>query len=204
VGVIRSQLAIARGRAIRAISRDTIEQCRRLARRSAAPVVTLGPRAIVLLRRLREIQGRRPFEASAAILDAAIEAAQADRGNVQLVNPTTGALEIVAHRGFGPDFLAFFREVRDAGSACGAAMRARRCAVVEDVRTHSTFAGTAARAVVLDAGVLAVQSTPIIAPSGQLVGMISTHFRAPGGVPASRLHLVALIARQAAASLSMQ
>src|SRR5262245_15849555 len=161
--VIRSQLAIARGRAIRAIARDTIERCRRLAPGSIrltadvplAPPVTLGPDAIILLRRLRETQGRQTL--LAAILDAAIEATLADRGNVQLVNPATGALEIVAHRGFGSDFLVFFREVRDAGSACGAAMRARRCAVVEDVRTHPTFAGTPARAVVLDAGVLAVQ-----------------------------------------------
>jgi GAF domain-containing protein len=138
-----------------------------------------------------------------ALLDTVIEATRADFGNVQLVNPSTGALEIVAHRGFGPDFLGFFREVRDAGSACGAAMHSRRCATVEDVRTHPTFAGSPARAVVLDAGVLAVQSTPMIAPSGELMGMISTHFRVPCRVPAPRLHLVALIARQAAASLSM-
>jgi GAF domain-containing protein len=212
--VVRSREAIARARAIRAAAREVVGRPRRLAPGSirltadvpAAPPVTLGPEAIILLRRLREIHARRPSREAllSALLDAVIEATRADRGNVQLVNPTTGALEIAAQREFGPDFLAFFREVRDVGSACGAAMRSRRCAVVEDVRTHSTFAGSPAREVVLDAGVLAVQSTPIIGPSGQLVGMVSTHFRAPGRVPAPRLHLVALIARQAAASLSMQ
>ena len=41
----------------------------------------------------------------ADILDAVITATGADFGNIQLVNPLTGALEIVAHKGFRPDFL---------------------------------------------------------------------------------------------------
>ena len=61
------------------------------------------------------------------VLEATIELNGADKGNVQLLNEDTGALEIVAHRGFGREFLDFFREVRiDSTSACGQAMRSGR------------------------------------------------------------------------------
>jgi GAF domain-containing protein len=206
----RSRDVVARARALKALSRVAIEwsqsACGTVRPGSGVPA-PLGFEGIAVLRRFHEIRAQRLPRGRlrallSAVLDAGIDATGADFGNVQLVNPSTGALEIAAQRGFGPDFLAFFREVREAGSACGVAMRSRRCAVVDDVRTHPTFAGSRAREIVLDAGVLAVQSTPLIAPSGELMGVISTHFRVPGRVPAPRLHLVALIARQAAAALS--
>ncbi|HEU4434757.1 MAG TPA: hypothetical protein VFR51_15335, partial [Pyrinomonadaceae bacterium] len=42
------------------------------------------------------------------ILDAIIELLHADFGNVQLCNPQSKALEIVAQRGFKQDFLDYF------------------------------------------------------------------------------------------------
>jgi hypothetical protein len=42
------------------------------------------------------------------ILDAAITITKADKGNIRLIEPTTGALKIVAQRGFDAPFLKFF------------------------------------------------------------------------------------------------
>ena len=68
--------------------------------------------------------------------------------------------------------------------------------VVGDV-TESLFTGKDLD-VMLAAGARAVQSTPLIGRSGQLVGMLSTHYRVPR-VPSDRdLHVLDLLARQAA------
>jgi len=105
-------------------------------------------------------------------------------GNIQLLNSRRGMLEIVAQRGFGPEFLDFFGEVHGEGAACGAAMHARQRVIVEDVVTHPIFVGRPAQGVLLRAGVHAVQSTPLITRSGELLGMMSTHFRSRHRVPA--------------------
>lgn len=133
------------------------------------------------------------------ILDAVTKATKTDLGNIQLVDPRRGTLKIVAQQGFGPEFLGFFGEVRGEEAACGAAMRARRRMIVEDVATHPIFLGRPAQEVLLRAGVQAVQSTPLIVPSGELVGVISTHFRSPHRVPIHRLRLIDIATRQFAA-----
>jgi PAS domain S-box-containing protein len=70
--------------------------------------------------------------------------------------------------------------------------------VIEDVTVSPVFVGTPALDVLLAAGVRAVQFTPLVSRSGQLVGMLSTHYRAPRR-PADRdLHVLDLLARQAA------
>jgi len=43
----------------------------------------------------------------------------ADFGNVQLYDPETKTLEIVAHRGFQRSFLDYFSSVNEPGAACG-------------------------------------------------------------------------------------
>jgi signal transduction histidine kinase/CheY-like chemotaxis protein len=132
------------------------------------------------------------------IVDAAIAITSADMGNIQLLDRGSGALRIVANRGFAKPFLHYFRAVHDNGTACGTAMQNGGRVVVEDVTTSPMFADSPALGVLLEAGVRAVQSTPLIGRSGQLVGMLSTHYRAPR-VPGERdLRVLDLLARQAA------
>ena len=58
-------------------------------------------------------------EALDDLLENAIRTSEAQFGNIQLYNPQTVALEIVAQRGFRQDFLDYFRAVRvEHGSAC--------------------------------------------------------------------------------------
>src|SRR4029077_10175005 len=72
-------------------------------------------------------------------LNATIELQNADFGNVQLYNPQTQALEIVAQRGFQPDFLDYFSTGRGAGAACGQALRRGERVIIEDVQTDPGF-----------------------------------------------------------------
>ena len=113
-----------------------------------------------------------------AVLDRALTGALwlmgATRGNVQLVVPRTGVLRIAAHRGFSQDFLDYFGTVSDTASACGRAAGEQVQVVIADVGSDPGFAPH--RGVAAAAGFRAVQSTPLIDASGQLRGVLSTHY----------------------------
>jgi hypothetical protein len=114
------------------------------------------------------------------ILDAAIGAAAADMGNIQVLDHGSGALKIVFSRGFGAPFLDFFASVSaHNNSACGAALINRTRVMVEDVTTNYLFVGTPALDVMLTAGARAVHSTPAVSQSGRLMGVLSTQWRRP-------------------------
>jgi PAS domain S-box-containing protein len=133
------------------------------------------------------------------ILSAAISIAGADKGTLQLVDPASGALKIFAQTGFGKAFLDFFDTVRDgSGASCGESMRRKKRVVIADVRQSPIFAGYPGLEVLVEAGVLAVQSTPIITRSGTLLGIISTHWRQPHQPEEHALRMVDLLARQVA------
>jgi PAS domain S-box-containing protein len=131
------------------------------------------------------------------VLENAIATCGADFGNIQLLDPRAEALEIVAQRGFGPEFLDHFRAVRvDDDSACGRAMRTGERIHVEDVERDPEFEPH--RRVAAAAGFRAVQSTPLKSHGGRIVGMLSTHFRAPHRVSGRDEQLLDLYARHAA------
>jgi PAS domain S-box-containing protein len=112
------------------------------------------------------------------VLEGAIRASRADFGNVQLYNPESAALEIVAQRGFREDFLDYFRFVRvDEGSCCAQAMESGERIVIEDVELDPTYQPH--RPVAAAAGYRGVQSTPLKSRGGSVLGMLSTHFRRP-------------------------
>jgi PAS domain S-box-containing protein len=132
------------------------------------------------------------------IVDAAIALTAADKGNIQLHEGGSGTLTIVASRGFERPYLEFFKEVHEGHAACGTALRTGRRVVIEDVTASPVFAGTPALDVLLSAGVRAVQTTPLVGRSGRLVGMLSTHYRTPCRLADRDLHVLDLLARQAA------
>jgi signal transduction histidine kinase/CheY-like chemotaxis protein len=134
----------------------------------------------------------------ASILGAAISVTGADKGNIQLFDPKSGSLVIVAHHGFEEPFLNFFAGVRDDISACGTALRSGRRVVVEDVTQSEIFAGRPSLDVLLEAGVRAVQSTRLVNSAGNLLGMISTHFAQPRRPGEREFRIMDLLARQAA------
>jgi signal transduction histidine kinase len=132
------------------------------------------------------------------IVDAAIAITAADMGNIQLLDRETGTLRIVADRGFERPFLDFFEVVHDGEGSCGTALQAVERVVIDDVTTSPVFAGKPALDVLRAAGARAVQSTPLINRAGHPVGMLSTHYRVPRRPAERDLHVLDLLARQAA------
>jgi two-component sensor histidine kinase len=117
---------------------------------------------------------------------------------VQLIDQGSGALTIAAQRGFAAPFLKFFEHVRDDGSACATAMRSGERIIVEDVTVSEIFIGQPAQQAMLDAGARAVISTPLTSSTGNLLGMVSTHFGRPHRPSERQLRLIDLLARQTA------
>jgi anti-anti-sigma factor len=119
--------------------------------------------------------------ALAGILDAAIEAAvrvaRADMATAQLIDRSTGALRIVAQRGFNSPFLDYFELVTDGESVFGTAVRSGQPVWIPDVARSSILADTPALDVLLDTGVRALACVPAPAPEGQLLAMLSLHHR---------------------------
>jgi hypothetical protein len=162
-----------------------------------------GPRAVQMLHGALQDPGAAPT--LGALLDEVLEFAltllHAERGNVQLVDPATGALRIAAQRGFGSEFVTYFATVADDRSACGRAAQHHAQVVITDVTTDPGFAPH--REIALASGFRAVQSTPLVNGAGHLVGMLSTHYPQPTTPPRRELQIVSRFGALAGESLSM-
>ena len=130
------------------------------------------------------------------VLNESMALQNADFGNVQLIDPQTAALKIVAQKGFQEEFLTHFKSVQEADSACGRALQQGQRVIIEDVLTDEAFAPH--RQVAASAGFRAVQSTPLFSRNGEPLGMLSTHFRVPHRPSERELRLTDLYVRQAA------
>ncbi|BCA54507.1 hypothetical protein W02_16470 [Nitrospira sp. KM1] len=130
------------------------------------------------------------------VLTATMSLQDAHFGNVQLYNPQSRALEIVAQHGFQQDFLQHFASVHEDCSACGRALHRMQRVIIEDVLTDPDFEPH--RPIALSAGFRAVQSTPLFSRNGELLGVISTHFRHVHRPSDRELRITDLYARQAA------
>ena len=124
------------------------------------------------------------------VLEGALSLIGADFGNIQLRDPVTGSLWLVTESGFSREFLDYFAEVHDGGSACGRAAQACAQAVITDVNGDADFAPH--RDIAAAAGFRAVQSTPLTDYAGRLIGMVSTHFVRPYQPPARDLRIMEL------------
>ncbi|MBV8674482.1 MAG: PAS domain-containing protein [Acidobacteriaceae bacterium] len=142
--------------------------------------------------------GNEFHECLEGILDAAIELTGADKGNLRLLDAQSGALTIVVQRGFEDPFLAFFASGHSEASACGVAAGSKDRVVIENVASSELFAGTRSLEILLNAGVRAVQSTPLVSSSGSILGIVSTHYAETHQLTERELRLMDLLARQAA------
>ena len=130
------------------------------------------------------------------VLDATIALHRADFGVVQQVEPDSGDLVIVAHRNLPDAFITHFAHLDGETAVCARAMARRERVIVEDVLADPLFAPH--RAVAGAAGVRSVQSTPLVSREGQVLGVISTHFRQPHRFSGTVLRFTDLYARHAA------
>ena len=133
------------------------------------------------------------------ILDSAIAIMRSDMASLQIVEEDHDALRLLAFRGFDADFGTVFELVRsDSLTSCSVARRVGHRIVVPDVETCDFLVGTPALEDLRRTGIRAMQSTPLVARSGRLLGMISTHWRQPHEPTERDLRLLDLLARQAA------
>lgn len=134
-----------------------------LNRVSASSPVANNPRAYAILQQA---------------VDLAMDMVHANFGTLRLHHPEAGGLLIAAQRNFRTSFLQHLAVATDGdGSPCGRALSQGTRVVIEDVDGDSAFSPhlDAAR----EAGFRAVQSTPFFAPTGTLIGVLSTHFPTP-------------------------
>jgi GAF domain len=111
------------------------------------------------------------------ILSAAMAVTGAELGDIQLADPQTGALYLVTHRGFTPEFLDYFLiAVADDSSSCGRARNKGRQAVIPDVTTDPGF--TPHLPIADAAGWQSSQSTPLL-DGDRVAGIVTTHFPRP-------------------------
>jgi PAS domain S-box-containing protein len=133
------------------------------------------------------------------VLDAAINLMSADMGSLQRFYPEQRELRLLAWRGFHPDSAAFWERVHlESASTCGAALSVGHRVMVPDVDASDFMAGTGDLDAYRQSGIRAVQSTPLVSRSGELLGMISTHWREPHQPIKREFRLFDVLARQAA------
>jgi GAF domain-containing protein len=150
----------------------------------------------IWLERLTQLKGNTcPHTSFEQALDAAVSVASADCANIQLIHASGRGLVLKAQRGFGQSFLDFFEFVDDDYTACGLALKERRSVVVHDIISSPIFGHTRGLEVMLEAGIRAVKSTPLVGPSGQVLGMLSVHYHRPNAHIDSDLVRLQVLAR---------
>jgi signal transduction histidine kinase len=121
------------------------------------------------------------------------------KGILSLRDPARNTLRVGASTGFSQDFLASVDNLPAGSGACGASMQRRERVIVEDVELDPLFATftDAAR----HEGFRAVHSTPLLDRSGDVIGVLSVHFRAPYKPSDREVRLTDLYARLAVSAI---
>ena len=135
------------------------------------------------------------------ILDAAVTIMRSQFASIQLLDDeqgTSGALRLLAHRGFDPEAARFWEWVRpNSKGTCASVLGTCQRHIVSDVQQCAFMAGSEDLQTFLRLGIRAVQSTPLVSRSGRLLGMLSTHWKNPHQPADFDLHLLDVLARQA-------
>ncbi|OWW00132.1 hypothetical protein ATY81_25405 [Rhizobium sp. R72] len=142
------------------------------------------------------------------ILEGAAAIMRSDFASLQVLHPDrgeSGELSLLAHKGFTDATVRSFEWVRvDSASICGQALRAGGREVVYDIDSADTMRGTADLTIYRQAGIRAIQTTPLYSRAGAVIGMLSTHWAKPH-VPSEReFQLLDVVARQAADVMERQ
>lgn len=136
------------------------------------------------------------------LMDAAVRIMHSDFASMQEYHPQrgpSGELQLLAFRGFNPQAAKFWRWVRaQSACTCGVAYRTLTRVIATDVEQTDFLVGTEDLKTYAATGIRAVQSTPLLARDGRLVGMISTHWKQPHEPSERDLRLLDILARLAA------
>ncbi|HET6913366.1 MAG TPA: GAF domain-containing protein [Rhodanobacteraceae bacterium] len=138
----------------------------------------------------------------ARIVDAASALMRSDFASLQMYHPEAGKdgeLRLLAHRGFDKQSEELWARVGlDDGTTCAISLTNGKWIIVKDIERAVAMLGETSVAEYKRAGIRAVQTTPLFARNGKLVGMLSTHWREPHEPSPRRLGLLEVLGRQAA------
>lgn len=138
-----------------------------------------------------------------SFLDAAVEIAGSDAASVQVVDEERSGLRLVAWRGFHPASAAFWElVVPESASTCGMALVTGERVVVSDLEAEAALADSDDLHEYRRSRLRSVQSTPLVADDGFVVGMISTHWRRPREPRDAELRRIDSLARKCAAAVA--
>jgi GAF domain-containing protein len=139
-----------------------------------------------------------PYE---KIVDDAVALMRSDYASLQMLCPERGRggeLRLLAFRGFNPDAARFWEWVSaDSKSTCGMALRTTQRVVAPDIAACHFMADSEDQEVYIQTGIRACQTTPLIGCAGNVVGMISTHWRTPHQPSEEDFRQLEILARQA-------
>jgi len=132
------------------------------------------------------------------VLYAGVDLMSADMGSMQKYYPAERELRLLAFRGFHSDAAASWARIYPhSATSCGMALSAGTRVVISDIETTNLMPTESARDALRQAGIRAAQSTPLVSRSGELMGMISTHWGKPHQPPERTLRMLDVLARQA-------
>ena len=131
-------------------------------------------------------------------LETAIDLAGADKGAILVPDRAPGSLRFEAQRGFEPSFVDSFAKCYEGTSACRMAFETSRRVVVEDITESPIFAGTPSLKVMLDSGLRALQSTPLVSRNGHTLGILCTHYCKATHLSAHELEMLDRVSSQTA------
>jgi PAS domain S-box-containing protein len=136
------------------------------------------------------------------IVDATMEILRADFASLQMLadeKEHEGELRLLAYRGFTALAAASFKWVRPTSpTSCGRALSNRKRAAIPDIERNEFLAGTEELNIFRQTGIRAMQTTPLLSRSGELLGAFSTHWREPRELSAAEISGLDVLARMAA------
>lgn len=136
------------------------------------------------------------------IVDDAVALMRSDYASLQRLYPergTGGELLLIASRGFDAQAATTWKWVHvDSKSTCGIALRTSQRVVAPDIAVCDLMARSEDQQALLRAGIQASQSTPLFDRSGNIVGMISTHWHNPHQPSENDFRLFDILANEAA------
>ncbi|HET7539831.1 MAG TPA: chemotaxis protein CheB [Polyangiaceae bacterium] len=132
------------------------------------------------------------------ILDAAVELHGTEFGDVHLYDTVSRSLHIAISRGFAAEFVAAWGSFDPFVSPipCARALRERTTITIEDVARDLDPAPY--REKWLAAGIRALQCTPLVTRRGELLGILTVHFREARRPDERTQRITELLARQGA------
>lgn len=127
------------------------------------------------------------------IIETVIKITNADMGSIHLIDEPSGQISIMSNYGFDQSFVDIFNKIHDGQKLNGFMMRERIS--IEDIETSPEFMLNPNVQYILSLGIRSLQFTPLISRSGQLLGLLSTHYKAPHRLEEREIILLDMLAR---------